>query len=196
MNCDGSGGCSSYRIEPDPLDLEAGARAACASVSSSPAKFHGRLQAAQGRAAKRASLDTAITAAPTRRRCPRRRTAASIWPPGRSAANRHAKRRSWSGTQWKVALENTRRPARRARARRGRRRSARAADRRRARRGPARSSTATRRPRSRARRECGRARAASSCPLPQPASSTVSSPARSSRSSTLRPHASCIPAMR
>ncbi len=114
---------------------------------------------------------------------------ASIRPPGLSASNRRLKRRSWSRIQWNTAFEKTASTGSR------RRSSARSW-----------SSTSARSPIF-SRALATIAGAASTAitlpfgtrsmtisvtrPLPQPASSTVSSPRSSSRSITAAAHSTC-----
>ena len=106
--------------------------------------------------------------------------------PAPPRGSRTARRDRGSSGTWRST--GSRRPAvdrerlaggRRPGTRRGPRRDARAR---------ARSSTASRRARRRRRAGAGRGASRSTCPVPQPASSTRSSPARSSQPTTAAPH--------
>ncbi len=85
--------CGQVRMSVKPI------RSSRAAVSSGDWKFHGPGQPSSAGSA------TASIAACTAATLPAPPHWATIRPPGRSAANRRSNSRSWSGIQWKVAVE-------------------------------------------------------------------------------------------
>ena len=108
MNSRGSSGGVSGLGSSQRLDIGRSRRRAGAPRSPpGAAKFHMHGMPSKCSAKRLGGGPRRSPRASARRRCPRRRTARCRRPPGRSAAWMRRKRLSWSGTQWKVAVEKT-----------------------------------------------------------------------------------------